>query len=397
MLQTMRWFGPDDPVSLTQIRQAGATGVVTALHEIPVGEAWPQAAVQERRAMIEDAGLTWPVVESIPVDEVIKTGATGWQALVDNYQASLRAVANAGVSVVCYNFMPVVDWTRTDLAWRLPSGALTLRFDATDFAVYDIHILRRPGAADDYSPATVTAAAASFAAKDKAARQSLEKNIIAGLPGTDVSYDRDGFMKRLAAYRGVSAAKLRQNLVRFLQAIVPVAAQAKLRMALHPDDPPWPLFGLPRVVSTAADIRAVLNAVDDPANGLTLCVGSLNARPDNDIGAMLKEFAQRINFLHLRSVTREADGSFFEDDHLAGDTGMLNVLEIMAAEQRRRLAQDKSGFAPHIPLRPDHGHLLAGEMHRPGHDPNPGYSLLGRLKGLAEIRGALYAIEKLAL
>ena len=389
MLQTMRWFGPDDPVSLEQIRQAGATGVVTALHEIPVGQAWPEAMVQSTRAGIVAAGLTWPVVESIPVHDVIKTGVPGNEKLIANYQESLRAVAAAGVGVVCYNFMPVVDWTRTDLHWRLPSGALALRFDVTDFAVYDIHILQRPGAAHGYSAATANAAAASFAAKDEAQCQQLEKNIIAGLPGTDITHDRASFIERLAAYRGLTATDLRENLIRFLEAIVPVAAQAGIRLAIHPDDPPWPLFGLPRVVSTAADIAAILEAVDEPANGVTMCVGSLSARADNDIAAMLEKFASRIHFLHLRSVTREADGSFFEDDHLAGDTGLLDVIKIMVAEQRRRLANGQRDL---LPMRPDHGHLLAGE---PQSDTNPGYSLLGRLKGLAELRGVIRAVEKI--
>ncbi|MFV2092087.1 MAG: mannonate dehydratase [Hyphomicrobiales bacterium] len=388
MLQTMRWFGPGDPVSLQQIRQAGAGGVVTALHEIPVGEAWPEQLAQERRAQIEAAGLTWPVVESISVHEAIKTGAAQAPAMIANYQASLRAVAAAGVGVVCYNFMPVVDWTRTDLQWRLPNGALALRFDAIDFAVYDIHILQRPDAEQDYAAAIVKAAASSFAAKDEASCLILEKNIIAGLPGTDVSHDRAGFSAQLAAYRVLTAADLRRNLTVFLQAIVPVAAQLGVRLAIHPDDPPWPLFGIPRVVSTAADFRAILSAVDDPANGITMCVGSLSARADNDIAAMLTEFAGRIHFLHLRSVTREADGSFIEDDHLAGDTDLLNVIRLMLTEQRRRLEVDRSDL---IPMRPDHGHLLAGD---PGQGANPGYSLLGRLKGLAELRGAIRAVEK---
>jgi len=395
MKETWRWFGPGDPVPLAHIKQAGATGIVSALHHRYRGEAWPLDDVLKRRDEILSAGFVWSVVESIPIHNAIKLRAGPHARFTGVWKDTLSAVAKAGVQVVCYNFMPVVDWTRTDLKWSLPTTGYALRFDAVDFAAYDLCILARTAAAADYSEERARAARARFDSMSDARRGDLERTIIAGLPGAEASYSRETIRGLIAEYRGVTAAQLRANLVAFLREVVPVAQEVGVRLAIHPDDPPWPLFGLPRVVSTAEDVRAILAACDTLANGLTFCVGSYGARADNDLLAMTREFSARIHFMHLRQVTREPDGSFHEAEHLAGSSDMVGVIRAMMEEEARRR---RSGRPDHeIPMRPDHGHLLADDI---GKNTSPGYSLVGRLKGLAELRGVMqglkYAVPELA-
>jgi mannonate dehydratase len=388
MKETWRWFGPDDPIPLDHIKQAGATGIVSALHHIYRGEAWPLDEVLKRRDEIRAAGFDWAVVESIPIHNSIKLRSGPCGDFIGAWKDSVAAIAKAGVQVICYNFMPVVDWTRTDLKWRLPTTGYALRFDAADFAAYDLFILERKGAEGDYSKDRVRAAHARFDSMSETRRKDLEQTIIAGLPGAEASYDREAIRRLTAEYEGVTANELRANLVAFLREVVPVAQDLGLRLAIHPDDPPWSLFGLPRVVSTAEDVRAIFAAGDVLANGLTFCVGSFGARADNDLLAMAREFGARIHFTHLRQVTREADGSFHEAQHLAGSSDMVGVIRaIMEEEAHRR----RSGRADHeIPMRPDHGHLLADDI---GKKVNPGYSLVGRLKGLAELRGVVQGLK----
>ena len=387
MKETWRWFGPDDPVTLDNVRQAGATGVVTALHDIPPGEAWPEQDVLDRKHAIEKAGLEWSVVESIPVPDTIKTRSGDYRQHIENWQRSLRALAKASVRTVCYNFMPVVDWTRTDLAWRLPTTGYALRFDWTEFAAYDVFILARPGAEADYPPECVAMAKDLFGTLSESGKAHLEQAVIAGLPGSDATYDREGFRRLLDLYEGIDVDALRQNLTEFLKEVVPVAVEEGVRLCVHPDDPPAPIFGLPRIVSTAADAAFVLNAVDHQASGLTLCAGSYGARKDNDVVAMVKQFASRIHFAHLRNVTREPDGSFYEAEHLDGDVDIIGVVGALMQEETRRRRDGRSDNE--IPMRPDHGHLLADDI---GKQTNPGYSLIGRLKGLAELRGVMRTI-----
>jgi mannonate dehydratase len=388
MKETWRWFGPQDPISLAQVKQAGATGIVSALHHIYRGEAWPLGEVLKRKAEIEAAGLAWSVVESIPVHNSIKLRSGDFRSFIATWKDSLAAVAQAGVQVVCYNFMPVVDWTRTDLKWELPSTGYALRFDALDFAVYDIFILQRKGAEAQYDTEQISAARARFVAMPDSRRAELEQTIIAGLPGAEASYDREAFRRQVSAYEGITPGDLRTNLREFLREIVPVAAESGVRLCIHPDDPPWPLFGLPRVVSTAEDVREIFSAVDAPANGLTFCIGSFGARADNDLPAMIREFAPRIHFAHLRQVKREADGSFYEAEHLGGSSDMIGAVRALLEEEavRRRDGRADSG----IPMRPDHGHLLADDI---GKKTNPGYSYVGRLKGLAELRGVMRGLQ----
>ena len=388
MKETWRWYGPQDPVPLDHVKQAGATGIVTALHHMYGGEAWPLREVLRRKDEIEAAGLVWSVVESIPVHNSIKLRAGPYQHFIGAWKDSLAAIAKAGVKTVCYNFMPVVDWTRTDLMWRLPSTGYALRFDAVDFAAYDLFILGRNGAEADYTSGRVTLARARFEAMSAERRDQLERNIIAGLPASESSYDREAIRRALAEYAGVTAGDLHSNLAAFLREVVPVADELGIRLAIHPDDPPWPLFGLPRIVSTAKDARAILGAVDTRANGLTFCVGSYGSREDNDLIAMVREFADRIHFVHLRQVARETDGSFHEADHLDGSSDMVGIIHAVMMEELRRR---REGMADHeIPMRPDHGHLLADDI---GKKVNPGYSLIGRLKGLAELRGVVLGLK----
>jgi len=386
--QTWRWFGPQDPISLAHIKQAGANGVVSALHHLYRGEGWPLDEVLKRKAQIEAAGLTWSVVESIPIHNSIKLQSGLFRQFTDAWKDSLRAIAKAGIKVVCYNFMPVLDWTRTALRWQLPSTGYALRFDMADFAAYDLFILRRPHADHDYKDERMRAARLHYDQMSAARRDELERTIIAGLPGGEGSYDRATLQALIAEYAGLKPNDLRAHLIAFLKEVVPVAEELGVRLAIHPDDPPWTLFGLPRVVSTAEDARAILVGVDSEANGLTFCVGSYGARADNDLIAMVKEFALRIHFVHLRQVMREPDGSFYEAEHLKGSSDMVGIIFAILREEVRRRKQNRSDHE--IPMRPDHGHLLADDISRA---TNPGYSLIGRLKGLAELRGVMEGLK----
>ncbi|MEG3166917.1 mannonate dehydratase [Sphingomonas sp. LB3N6] len=381
MTQTMRWFGPNDPVPLNAIRQAGATGIVTALHEVSNGDVWTADAIAAHRRMIEDAGLEWKVVESLPVTEGLKTGSekTGsgeWDRLIEAYVASLRNLAGQGIEVVTYNFMPLLDWTRTDLSWALPDGARALRFELHALAAYDIHILRRPDAERDYAPDVIASAAERFAAMDDVARGTLERTIIAGLPGSEESFSSPQLLEQIETYAEIDAARLRANHIAFLEAVCPTAEAEGIRLVVHPDDPPFPLFGLPRVVSTEADVAAVFAAVPSAANGLCFCSGSFGVRADNDLPGMVRRLGDRIGFVHLRSVQREPDGAFHEAAHLEGDANMPAIMAELVALQAR------TGRS--LPMRPDHGHQMVDDLTK---HTNPGYSLIGRLRGLAELRG----------
>lgn len=389
MEQTWRWFGPADPITLADVRQTGATGIVTALHEIPNGEVWPQAAIEARRHLIEDAGLSWSVVESVPVHEDIKRGGGDRDHWIATYQQTLRHLASQGIDTVCYNFMPVLDWTRTDLRHVLPDGTWALRFDQEAFAAFDLVILAREGAAAEYTPEELDAARAHAAALTWAERERLVRTIIAGLPGSEEAYTLDTLRERLSLYRDVDADRLRENLGYFLRAVVPVAEEVGVRLAIHPDDPPRPLLGLPRVVSTEDDAQWLLDAAPSVANGLTFCTGSYGVRPDNDLVAMARRFAATIYFAHLRSTEREGNPlSFHEAIHAGGDVDMVGVVSVLVAEERRRAREG----GPRIPLRPDHGHQILDDQ---GRESNPGYSLIGRLKGLAELRGIETAVRRL--
>lgn len=376
MTQTMRWFGPNDPVDLRQIRQAGATGIVAALHEVPNGAVWTQEAIASRKAKVEAAGLDWTVVESLPVHEGIKTRSGDWDRLIDHYRRSLINLATCGIDVVTYNFMPLLDWTRTDLAWELPDGARALRFEAIAVAAYDMFILRRPDAADSYDAATQAAAEARYAQMDGDERAVLERTIIAGLPGSEEGFTSTQFLNAIDTYEGIGVERLRDNHVAFLEAVCPLADELGLRFVVHPDDPPFPIFGLPRVVSTEADVASIFARVPNRSNGLCMCTGSFGVRADNDLPGMVDRLGSRIGFLHLRSVQREADGAFHEAGHLEGDATMPAVV---AAVHRLSVRENRS-----IPMRPDHGHQMLDDLNR---TTNPGYSLLGRMRGLAELRG----------
>lgn len=383
MLQSWRWFGPDDPVSLSNIRQAGASGIVTALHHLPNGSVWPRTEITARKAMIEAAGLDWVVVESIPVHEDIKTGAAGWERYADAWAESAENLAAEGITTICYNFMPVLDWTRTHLAWRLPDGSEALRFVQDDYAAFDLFILRRPGAEGDHDAAAQARACERFDAMSPEQRESLTNTILAGLPGTEESYTLASFRDRLTAYQNITAEALRNQLAAFLRRVLPRIEAAGARLALHPDDPPRPLFGLPRVVSTASDLRAVLAMSDSPGNGLTFCTGSLGVSPDNDLPAMLAEFGERIYFLHLRATQREDEpGSFHESDHLSGDVPMAQIVGVAMDIEAARGSP--------IPMRPDHGHAMLSDLSAAY---RPGYPAIGRLRGLAELRGVEHGLR----
>ena len=391
MEQTWRWFGPKDPIPLQHIRQAGATGIVSALHHLPNGAVWPVVEIEKRKAEIEAAGLTWSVVESVPVSEEIKTRSGDWRGHLQAYAQTIRNLAACDIRTVCFNFMPVIDWTRTDLAYRLPDGSLALRFDATEFAVFDLFILQRPGADADYAPERIAQAKAAFEVMDTAMRDRLTKTVIAGLPGAEESYTPEMLREALARYQGVSKDELRGRLGEFLDAVVPAAEEAGARLGIHPDDPPRSLLGLPRIVSMADDARWILKRVDSPANGLTFCTGCYGARPDNDLVAMAKEFASRIHFLHLRSTRRESDPeTFHEAAHFDGDGDMVGVIREVVIEERRRTNDGRADAT--IPMRPDHGHQMLDDI---GKQVNPGYSAIGRLKGLAELRGVERAVKRL--
>ena len=389
MEHTWRWFGPNDPITLAEIRQTGATGIVTAMHEIPNGQVWPVEAILARKAEIEAAGLSWSVVESIPIHEDIKRGEPTRDRYLATYAQSVRNLASCGIDVVCYNFMPILDWTRTDLRYALPDGGWALRFDQVQFAVFDLHLLQRAGAAAEYSDADQAAARARFETMSEPEKDQLVRNVIAGLPGSEEAHSVESLRAALASYTGIDADGLRASYAYFLQAIIPVAEEVGVRMAVHPDDPPRGLLGLPRVVSTRDDLRWVVDQVPSVANGLTFCTGSLGVRADNDLVAIAREFGARIYFTHLRSTRREADPrSFHESYHIGGDVNMVAVIRELVAEERRR---EHSG-GPRLPLRPDHGHQLLDDQRR---NANPGYSLIGRLKGLAEIRGIEVAVRRL--
>ena len=397
MRQTWRWFGPKDKVSVEDARQAGVEGIVTALHHVPTGEVWRAEDIELRQrevAFLPDgsmSGLKWEVVESLPVSEAIKTQTGHFKAHVEHYKRSLANLAAAGIEVVCYNFMPVLDWTRTDLAWRVSHGGRAMRFDLSDFAAFDVHILKRKGAAESFPAYVVEEAARRFAGMSEARRKQLASNVTAGLPGAVESWSLPELSAHLATYDGISPERLRQNLIDFLAEVVPVAQGLGVRLCCHPDDPPFPLLGLPRIMSTEADYRAVLEAVDVPANGVTFCTGSLGARPDNNLPAMARALADRIHFVHLRNVRRDSEEvpcSFFEDEHLAGQTDMVAVIaELLAEEKRRRAAGRRDA---EIPMRPDHGQDILDDLKR---GAQPGYPAIGRLKGLAELRGVMAALS----
>jgi len=386
--ETWRWFGPLDDIRLDEIRQTGATGIVTALHEIPYGEVWPEDAIRARQAMIAAAGLCWSVVESLPVHEDVKRGGGDLSRVFGNYRESLRNLGRAGIRTVCYNFMPVLDWTRTDLAFRMPTGAVALRFDAVRQAAFDVLMLARPGAEADHPPAVLDAARRWFQAATQADRDALLTAIMAGLPGAFDRYDVPGLRRVLATYEGVDAAALKANLARFLREVVPAAEEAGIALCMHPDDPPRPILGLPRVVSNRADLADLVAMAPSRSNGITFCTGSLGAGTANDLPAMARDFAPHVAFLHLRNVAKEPDGSFHEADHLGGDVDMPAVVAAFLAEEDRRRAEGRADAV--IPFRPDHGHVLLSDAGRPTH---PGYTLVGRLRGLAELRGVIAGLR----
>ncbi|HZH53895.1 MAG TPA: mannonate dehydratase [Microvirga sp.] len=395
MRQAWRWFGPEDPVRLDHVRQAGATDIVSALHQVPPGEAWTRAEVERHRDLIENTPpgrtpLTWSVVESIPVPDDVKRLGHDAKRSIEAWVASLEAVAAGGPRIVCYNFMPVLDWTRTDLDWPLPTGATALRFDQARLAAFDLYILKRRGADADYDEATRARAKAVAASLTDDEAQTLTRTIAAGLPGTTTeALDLAGFQERLEAYRGIGPERLRANLIAFLEAVAPVAERLGVKLTLHPDDPPRPLFGLPRIASTADDYDRLFRAVPSASNGMCFCTGSLGVRADNDLPAMAQRFADRIHFVHLRATKRDADGfSFHEADHLDGDVDMVAVIGALLREDRRRPRSEA------IPFRPDHGHRMLDDLD-PDRLVNPGYTAIGRLKGLAELRGVMRALERL--
>lgn len=390
MKQTWRWFGPDDTVTLAHVRQAGAGGIVTALHQLNDGRAWPEDEVLKRKAIIEDAGLTWSVVESIIVHEDVKTRTGRFRELIENYKTSIRAVAKAGIKTVCYNFMAITDWTRTDLNYQMAHGGTALRFDIVEFCAYDVFILQRPGAEADHPTERIERATARLKKMGESDLARLERNLIEWVPAREFVYDRQSLNRMLDIYGELSTDGFRENLFEFLREIVPVAEEAGVKMAIHPDDPPFPLFGLPRVVCKASDARVLLAAVPSSSNGITLCTGSYGANPDNDLVAMAQEFASDIHFAHLRNVTKEGDGSFHEAEHLDGDTDMIGLVGALMAEERRRKAEGRPDCE--IPMRPDHGHAIVDDI---GKTVNPGYSCIGRLKGLAELRGVMRTIDQL--
>ena len=390
MEESFRWFGPADPVPLAYIRQAGASAVFSSLHQIPYGELWPREAIRERRETIESAGLRWTAVESVPVHEDIKTGRGDLATLFANYAGTLRHLAQEGLTTVIYNFMPVLDWVRTEMRSVLPDGSECLHFDPVRFAAFEIHTLRRPGAEADYTPEQIEQSSAWWQALDEPARQTFIQSVIDVFPGCKWGLSLDDIRAMLARYQGMGDGDLRANLARFLEAVVPVAEEVGVRLAIHPDDPPFSVLGLPRIVSTAADVLTIFRMADRPANGLCFCTGSFSARADNDLPAMAARFADRIHAVHLRSTQRLPDGSFYEADHLAGSVDMPAVVQVLLDEQARRQAQGRADWR--FAFRPDHGHTMMDDLLKPP-GITPGYSCIGRMRGLAELRGLMHGLR----